>query len=67
MLNRRSLLASGAALLAAPSIVRAQTVVGVTSEEIKIGSITQSERLAKYNRLLEIEAATKLPIVAWPG
>ncbi len=39
MLNRRSLLASGAALLAAPSIVKAQTVVGVTSEEIKIGSI----------------------------
>ena len=29
---------------------------------IKIGSITRSERLAKYNRLLEIESETKLPL-----
>jgi len=29
--------------------------VGCAAEHIKIGSITQSERLAKYNRLLEIE------------
>jgi len=36
-------------------------------DQIKIGSITQSERLAKYNRLLEIEAETGLPVVKWPG
>lgn len=34
--------------------------------QIKVGSITQSERLAKYNRLLEIEAETNLPMVSWP-
>jgi enolase len=33
--------------------------------QIKVGSITQSERLAKYNRLLEIEAETDLPVVSW--
>jgi enolase len=31
-------------------------------DQIKVGSITQSERLAKYNRLLAIEAATSLPL-----
>ena len=35
-------------------------------QQIKVGSITQSERLAKYNRLLEIEAECNLPIVSWP-
>ena len=30
--------------------------VGLMSDQIKVGSITRSERLAKYNRLLEIEA-----------
>jgi branched-chain amino acid transport system substrate-binding protein len=39
MLNRRTLLATGAALLAAPRLGQAQTVVGVTSDEIKVGSI----------------------------
>jgi enolase len=33
-------------------------------DQIKVGSITQSERLAKYNRLLEIEAATGFAVVA---
>lgn len=33
----------------------ADLAVGWGSSHIKIGSITQSERLAKYNRLLEIE------------
>ena len=33
----------------------ADLAVGCAAEHIKIGSITQSERLAKYNRLLEIE------------
>lgn len=40
--------------------------VGWAGDQIKVGSITQSERLAKYNRLLAIEAETQLPIVKWP-
>lgn len=45
----------------------ADLAVGWAGDQIKIGSITQSERLAKYNRLLEIEAETRLPVVPWPG
>jgi enolase len=44
----------------------ADLAVGWAGDQIKIGSITQSERLCKYNRLLEIEAETGLPVVAWP-
>lgn len=44
----------------------ADLAVGWGADQIKVGSITQSERLAKYNRLLAIEAETKLPVVAWP-
>ena len=44
----------------------ADLAVGWAGDQIKIGSITQSERLAKYNRLLEIEAATGLPVARWP-
>jgi enolase len=44
----------------------ADLAVGWGGDQIKIGSITQSERLAKYNRLLEIEAETGLPVVRWP-
>jgi enolase len=33
----------------------ADLAVGTAAEQIKIGSITRSERLAKYNRLLRIE------------
>jgi enolase len=33
----------------------ADLAVGWSGDFIKVGSITQSERLAKYNRLLEIE------------
>jgi enolase len=36
----------------------ADLAVGWSGDYIKIGSIAQSERLAKYNRLLEIEAQT---------
>jgi enolase len=36
--------------------------VGWGGDKIKIGSITQSERLAKYSRLLQIEAETGLPL-----
>ena len=45
----------------------ADLAVGWGGDQIKVGSITQSERLAKYNRLLEIEAETRLPVVAWPN
>ncbi|MBI2927993.1 MAG: phosphopyruvate hydratase [Verrucomicrobia bacterium] len=45
----------------------ADLAVGWSGDQIKIGSITQSERLAKYNRLLEIEAETRLPLHEWPG
>ena len=45
----------------------ADLAVGWQGDQIKIGSITQSERLAKYNRLLNIEAETNLPVRQWPG
>ena len=38
----------------------ADLAVGWAADHIKIGSITQSERLAKYNRLLTIEAEGNL-------
>ena len=44
----------------------ADLAVGWAGDQIKIGSLTHGERLAKYNRLLEIEAATHLPLVPWP-
>ncbi|MBE2271296.1 MAG: phosphopyruvate hydratase [Anaerolinea sp.] len=40
----------------------ADLAVGWGGDYIKVGSITQSERLAKYNRLLMIERETGLPI-----
>ncbi len=45
----------------------ADLAVGWGGDQVKVGSITQSERLAKYNRLLEIEAETSLPLAPWPG
>jgi enolase len=45
----------------------ADLAVGWAGDQIKVGSITQSERLAKYNRLLAIQAETRLPLVAWPN
>jgi enolase len=44
----------------------ADLAVGWSGDQFKNGSITQSERLAKYNRLLEIEQETGWPLVAWP-
>ena len=38
----------------------ADLAVGWSADHIKVGSITQSERLAKYNRLLAIEQETGL-------
>ena len=45
----------------------ADLAVGWRGDQIKIGSLTRSERLSKYNRLLAIEGATHLPLVDWPG
>ena len=44
----------------------ADLAVGWGADQFKNGSIQQSERLAKYNRLLEIEEASKLPLASWP-
>ncbi len=44
----------------------ADLATGWASDQIKIGSITRSERLAKYNRLLEIEVTARLPLAPWP-
>jgi enolase len=43
----------------------ADLAVGWAGDHIKIGSITQSDRLSKYNRLLAIEAETGLPLTNW--
>ncbi|HEX4795648.1 MAG TPA: phosphopyruvate hydratase [Humisphaera sp.] len=40
----------------------ADLACGWGGNQIKVGSITRSERLAKYNRLLAIEAQTGLPL-----
>lgn len=44
----------------------ADLAVGWSADQIKIGSITQSERLSKYNRLLELERLTGLKLNPWP-
>lgn len=44
----------------------ADLAVGWRGDQLKVGSITQSERLAKYNRLLAIEAETGWAMVKWP-
>ncbi|HEX4125177.1 MAG TPA: phosphopyruvate hydratase [Tepidisphaeraceae bacterium] len=43
----------------------ADLATGWAADQIKVGSITRSERLAKYNRLLMIESQTDLPLPAW--
>jgi len=40
----------------------ADLAVGWSGHHIKVGAITQSDRLAKYNRLLAIERTTGLPL-----
>jgi enolase len=40
----------------------ADLAVGWGADYLKVGSITQSERLAKYNRMLEIEGESGLPL-----
>jgi enolase len=44
----------------------ADLAVGWQADQFKNGSIRQSERLAKYNRLLEIEETTSLRLADWP-
>lgn len=44
----------------------ADLAIGWCGDQFKNGSITQSERLAKYNRLLEIEAGQNWPLNDWP-
>jgi enolase len=44
----------------------ADLAVGWQSDQFKNGSIRQSERLAKCNRLLEIAEETNLQFVKWP-
>jgi enolase len=43
----------------------ADLATGWAGDQIKVGSITRSERLAKYNRLLMIESQTDLPLPEW--
>jgi enolase len=45
----------------------ADLAVGWQGDQFKNGSITQSERLSKYNRLLQIESETGLPVNRWPA
>lgn len=40
--------------------------VGWSGDQTKAGSLTQSERLSKYNRLLAIEAEMPRPVNPWP-
>jgi enolase len=44
----------------------ADLATGWSADAIKVGSITRSERLAKYNRLLEIENEMHFPLANWP-
>ena len=44
----------------------ADLAVGWNADQFKNGSLTQSERLAKYNRLLAIESETSFPTNSWP-
>lgn len=45
----------------------ADLAVGWDAGQIKVGSTHRSERLAKYNRLLRLEALDGLPYAGWPG
>lgn len=44
----------------------ADLAVGLAGDQIKVGSIVRSERLAKYNRLLAIEREKGFPVADWP-
>lgn len=40
--------------------------VGWGADSLKVGSLTRSERLSKWNRLLSIERSSQLPVAEWP-
>ena len=44
--------------VASASVARADLAAAVNAEFIKTGSLSRSERLEKYNRLMEIEEET---------
>ena len=44
----------------------ADLATGTACGQLKSGSISRSERVAKYNRLLRIEEAFELGLVSWP-
>ncbi|MEE8592483.1 MAG: phosphopyruvate hydratase, partial [Candidatus Bipolaricaulota bacterium] len=44
----------------------ADLAVGTGCGQIKSGSMSRSERVAKYNQLLRIEEEYELPLAAWP-
>lgn len=41
--------------------------VGGQGDQFKNGSITQSERFVKLNRLLEIATELPVPVTSWPA
>ncbi len=43
----------------------ADLAIGWGGNQIKIGSVAQSDRMAKYNRMLELEQDKKLPLRSW--
>jgi len=45
----------------------ADIALGWQGDALKVGSVTQSERLAKWNRLLALERETGLPVTPWPN
>jgi enolase len=45
----------------------ADLAVGWSGDQLKVGSLARSERLAKWNRLLTIERQTGLPMNSWPS
>ncbi|TDV56441.1 phosphopyruvate hydratase [Actinophytocola oryzae] len=45
----------------------ADLAVGWNAGQIKVGSVHRSERLAKYNRLLRLEALDGIRYAVWPG
>ena len=44
----------------------ADLAVGWGGDQLKVGSVTRSERLAKWNRILTIADATAWPLAPWP-
>jgi enolase len=43
----------------------ADLAVGWGADNLKVGSLTRSERTSKWNRLLSIERSAHLPVAEW--